>query len=244
MEGKRKHSRKRDAILDCMRNTTCHPTAEWVYQQLKPIYPDLSLGTVYRNLAMFKESGTIQSIGVVGRAGAVRRPCQSPCALHLHLLRQGGGSAHGSAGAPAFWRTQGGWRRPPSQGINCSSPGSAPAVTNHQNHKIINWRNKIMKKFVCPVCGYVYEGDSIPEGFVCPQCKVPGSKFIEQKGEMSWAAEHVVGVAKDVDEEIKAGLRANFEGECSEVGMYLAMARVAHREGYPRDRPLLGEGRL
>ena len=90
-----------------------------------------------------------------------------------------------------------------------------------------------MKKFVCPVCGYVYEGDSIPEGFVCPQCKVPGSKFIEQKGEMSWAAEHVVGVAKDVDEEIKAGLRANFEGECSEVGMYLAMARVAHREGYP-----------
>ena len=90
-----------------------------------------------------------------------------------------------------------------------------------------------MKKFVCPVCGYVYEGDSIPEGFVCPQCKVTGSKFIEQKGEMSWAAEHVVGVAKDVPEEIKAGLRANFEGECTEVGMYLAMARVAHREGYP-----------
>ena len=90
-----------------------------------------------------------------------------------------------------------------------------------------------MKKFVCPVCGYVYEGDSIPEGFACPQCKVPGSKFIEQKGEMSWAAEHVVGVAKDVPEEIKAGLRANFEGECTEVGMYLAMARVAHREGYP-----------
>ena len=90
-----------------------------------------------------------------------------------------------------------------------------------------------MKKFVCPVCGYVYEGESIPEGFACPQCKVPGSKFIEQKGEMSWAAEHVVGVAKDVPEEIKAGLRANFEGECTEVGMYLAMARVAHREGYP-----------
>ena len=90
-----------------------------------------------------------------------------------------------------------------------------------------------MKKFVCPVCGYVYEGESIPEGFACPQCKVPGSKFVEQKGEMSWAAEHVVGVAKDVPEEIKAGLRANFEGECTEVGMYLAMARVAHREGYP-----------
>lgn len=89
-----------------------------------------------------------------------------------------------------------------------------------------------MKKYVCPVCGYVHEGE-MPEGFVCPQCKVPGSKFKLVEGEMSWAAEHVVGVAKDVAEEIKEGLRANFQGECSEVGMYLAMARVAHREGYP-----------
>ena len=89
-----------------------------------------------------------------------------------------------------------------------------------------------MKKFVCSVCGYVHEGDSAPE--FCPQCKVPAEKFNEQKsGEMSWAAEHVVGVAKGVSREIIDGLRANFEGECSEVGMYLAMARVAHREGYP-----------
>ena len=88
-----------------------------------------------------------------------------------------------------------------------------------------------MKKFVCPVCGYVHEGDSAPEK--CPVCKVPGSKFVEQKEEMAWAAEHVIGIAKDVDEEIKEGLRANFVGECTEVGMYLAMARVAHREGYP-----------
>ncbi len=88
-----------------------------------------------------------------------------------------------------------------------------------------------MKKWVCPVCGYVHEGDVPPEK--CPQCGVPGSKFTEQKGEMSWAAEHVVGVAKGVDEKIIEGLRANFQGECSEVGMYLAMARVAHREGYP-----------
>ena len=89
-----------------------------------------------------------------------------------------------------------------------------------------------MKKFVCSVCGYVHEGDSAPE--FCPQCKVPGEKFNEQKtGEMSWAAEHVVGVAKGVSQEIIDGLRANFECECSEVGMYLAMARVAHREGYP-----------
>ena len=88
-----------------------------------------------------------------------------------------------------------------------------------------------MKKFVCSVCGYVYEGDVPPEK--CPQCGVGPEKFVEQKGEMSWAAEHVVGVAQGVDPEILEGLRANFQGECTEVGMYLAMARVAHREGYP-----------
>ena len=88
-----------------------------------------------------------------------------------------------------------------------------------------------MKKFVCSVCGYVYEGEAAPE--FCPLCKASASKFIEQTEEKTWAAEHVVGVASDVPEDIKADLRANFEGECSEVGMYLAMARVAHREGYP-----------
>ena len=88
-----------------------------------------------------------------------------------------------------------------------------------------------MKKFVCSVCGYVYEGEAAPE--FCPLCKAPASKFIEQTEEKTWAAEHVVGVASDVPEDIKADLRANFEGVCSEVGMYLAMARVAHREGYP-----------
>ena len=88
-----------------------------------------------------------------------------------------------------------------------------------------------MKKFVCSVCGYVYEGEAAPE--FCPLCKAPASKFIEQTEEKTWAAEHVVGVSSDVPEDIKADLRANFEGECSEVGMYLAMARVAHREGYP-----------
>ncbi|HIS26819.1 MAG TPA: NADH peroxidase [Candidatus Pullilachnospira intestinigallinarum] len=88
-----------------------------------------------------------------------------------------------------------------------------------------------MKKFVCSVCGYVYEGEAAPE--FCPICKAPADKFVEQGGEMTWASEHVVGVAKDVPEDIVKDLRANFEGECSEVGMYLAMARVAHREGYP-----------
>ena len=90
-----------------------------------------------------------------------------------------------------------------------------------------------MKKFVCPICGYVLEAESIPAGFVCPQCKCPGEKFKEQTMTDAWASEHIVGIASDVPEEIKEGLRANFEGECSEVGMYLAMARVAHREGYP-----------
>jgi len=89
-----------------------------------------------------------------------------------------------------------------------------------------------MKKWICPVCGYVHEGDTPPE--FCPQCKVPGSRFTEVKEEgLSWAAEHVVGIGKEAPEDIIEGLRANFNGECSEVGMYLAMARVAHREGYP-----------
>ena len=88
-----------------------------------------------------------------------------------------------------------------------------------------------MKKFVCQVCGYVYEGEAAPAK--CPQCGAPASKFQEMAAEMGWAAEHVVGIASDVPEDIKADLRANFNGECSEVGMYLAMSRVAFREGYP-----------
>lgn len=88
-----------------------------------------------------------------------------------------------------------------------------------------------MAKWVCSVCGYVYEGEAAPAQ--CPQCKAPAEKFVKQEGEMTWAAEHVVGVAADVPADIRADLEANFTGECTEVGMYLAMARVAHREGYP-----------
>ena len=88
-----------------------------------------------------------------------------------------------------------------------------------------------MAKWVCSVCGYVYEGEEPPNQ--CPVCKAPAEKFIKQEGEKTWAAEHVIGVAKDAPEDIKADLRANFEGECSEVGMYLAMSRAAFREGYP-----------
>lgn len=86
-------------------------------------------------------------------------------------------------------------------------------------------------KWVCSVCGYVHEGPEAPEK--CPVCKAPASKFIKQEEEMTWAAEHVLGVAQGAPEDILEDLRSNFEGECSEVGMYLAMGRVAAREGYP-----------
>ena len=101
-----------------------------------------------------------------------------------------------------------------------------------------------MKKFVCPVCGYVHEAESIAPDFKCPVCKVPGSKFTELKSDAPLAAEHEYGVYgktiknnPDICEEDKKflfeQLMANFNGECSEVGMYLCMARIAHREGYP-----------
>lgn len=89
-----------------------------------------------------------------------------------------------------------------------------------------------MKKFVCQICGYVYEGNEAPES--CPQCKAGKDKFIEkQEGALQWADEHRIGVAQGIDPEIIEDLRANFIGECTEVGMYLAMSRQADREGYP-----------
>ena len=97
-----------------------------------------------------------------------------------------------------------------------------------------------MKKYVCPVCGYVYEGDELPEGFKCPICGVSGEKFQVVEGDLKLAAEHEFGIGTKLDgvpEEDKKfildQLKANFNGECSEVGMYLCMARIAHREGYP-----------
>ena len=89
------------------------------------------------------------------------------------------------------------------------------------------------KKFICTVCGYVHEGDEAPEK--CPVCKVPASKFqeIDPEAELTFVTEHVVGVAKGCDDEMIEDLRNHFNGECSEVGMYLAMSRQADREGYP-----------
>ncbi len=90
-----------------------------------------------------------------------------------------------------------------------------------------------MKKWVCSVCGYVHEGDAPPSQ--CPQCGAPAEKFVEQVSEKdaAWADEHRIGIAAGVDQEVLDGLRANFTGECTEVGMYLAMSRQADREGYP-----------
>jgi len=87
-------------------------------------------------------------------------------------------------------------------------------------------------KYTCSVCGYVFEGDAPPAN--CPQCKAPAEKFIAAgNAPLTWAAEHVIGVAKDVDARVIEGLRMNFNGECTEVGMYLAMSRAADRQGYP-----------
>ena len=102
-----------------------------------------------------------------------------------------------------------------------------------------------MKKFVCPVCGYVHEGDSAPEK--CPHCGVPGSKFkVMEDGALNFVCEHVIGVgAKDkIDPEIYSGLKSNFEAECCEVGMYIAMSRQAIREGYPEIGAFLHAGRF
>ena len=104
--------------------------------------------------------------------------------------------------------------------------------TKHQIHDLIDQKEEIIMKWTCSVCGYTHEGPNPPEK--CPQCGASADKFVEVKeGAIEFVDEHVVGVAKDIDPEIIQGLRDNFNGECSEVGMYLAMARVAHREGYP-----------
>ena len=90
----------------------------------------------------------------------------------------------------------------------------------------------VLKKFICSVCGYLHEGDNPPAK--CPQCGVPSEKFNEQQTqEMIWADEHKIGIAQGLDSEVVEGLKAHFAGECTEIGMYLAMSRQADREGYP-----------
>ena len=130
-------------------------------------------------------------------------------------------------------------KHPASDFVKVSPAVAAKAVAADEGKIVTEIKEEKTMKYVCPVCGYVHEGPNPPAE--CPVCHVPGEKFTVQAEEKTWAAEHVVGVGKqfgaDVPEEVKAeiiaGLKANFEGECTEVGMYLAMARVAHREGYP-----------
>lgn len=88
-----------------------------------------------------------------------------------------------------------------------------------------------MKRYVCTVCGYIHEGDEPPEK--CPVCKAAKDKFKEMTGDLAWADEHRIGIVKDIPADMQEALRANFMGECTEVGMYLAMSRQADREGYP-----------
>ena len=107
----------------------------------------------------------------------------------------------------------------------------APFMIIDINKDKISIRGMAMKKFICSVCGYVHEGSQAPDQ--CPQCKAPAAKFHEQQEGLAFADEHRIGVAKDVDPEIAEGLRQHFMGECTEVGMYLAMSRQADREGYP-----------
>ena len=90
-----------------------------------------------------------------------------------------------------------------------------------------------MKAYVCKICGYIHLGDEAPEK--CPQCGASKDKFELRKenSEKEYVDEHRIGVAQGLDEEVVKGLRDNFNGECTEVGMYLAMSRQADREGYP-----------
>jgi len=88
-----------------------------------------------------------------------------------------------------------------------------------------------VKKYICTVCGYIHEGNEPPK--ICPICKAPSSKFKEMNEELHWADEHNIGIGKDLAPDIIDDLRANFMGECTEVGMYIAMSRQADREGYP-----------
>lgn len=124
-------------------------------------------------------------------------------------------------------------KHPASDFERIDNQGKKSAQTAVENKNNFDKKgDKKMAKYVCTVCGYVHEGDNPPAQ--CPLCKAPAEKFkLQEENKMAWAAEHVIGVAKGVPQDIYDGLKANFEGECSEVGMYLAMSRAAHREGYP-----------
>ena len=187
-----KYSRQREAIKRCLTDRMDHPTAEMIYASLHEEDPRLSLGTVYRNLALLTQLGEIRKIPT----GDGPDRFDGNISRHFHFI---------------------------CRKCHCVADLMFPD-TDHLM--------AIMAKWVCRVCGYIYEGETAPAA--CPQCKAPASKFDKmEEGKITWACEHEVGIIDGVPEDIITDLRSNFNGECSEVGMYLAMSRVAFREGYP-----------
>lgn len=253
MEGSAKQFKKRNAILACLRGCQAHPSAEMIYGMLRQEHPDISLATVYRNLSWFRSRGLVQSLGAVN--GAERfDPCTQP---HVHFICSSCGSVLDLPQISLPYDRASETAREQNiriDGCQLTYTGLCSACKTDVNSVVISVESipqdnlnfleeNIMKKFVCPVCGYVYEGEALPEDFKCPVCKVDGSKFkVMESGKL--AAEHELGIYEktvannpDISDEDKAyileQLKANFNGECSEVGMYLCMARVAYREGYP-----------
>lgn len=224
---KRNFSSKRNAIYNAVCGTDTHPSARWVYDKLKPEIPDLSLGTVYRNIALFKDEGKVSVICNVNgeeRIDGNTEPhptLSATNAKQLLMLKTIKMLMTLSHSLP---------KRDLRQKTDLLST-TAYVLNVRQKYTNIYYKGEVIMKWYCTVCGYVYEGPEAPEA--CPVCKAPKEKFKQMDEEASFATVHEVGVAQGVSEDILKDLRANFEGECSEVGMYLAMARAAHREGYP-----------
>ena len=224
---KRNFSSKRNAIYNAVCGTDTHPSARWVYDKLKPEIPDLSLGTVYRNIALFKDEGKVSVICNVNgeeRIDGNTEPhphfvCNKCKAVIDVENNQNADDLESQLAEEGF-----------KQKTDLLST-TAYVPNARQKYTNIYYKGEVIMKWYCTVCGYVYEGPEAPEA--CPVCKAPKEKFKQMDEDASFATVHEVGVAQGVSEDILKDLRANFEGECSEVGMYLAMARVADREGYP-----------
>ena len=218
---KRNFSSKRNAIYNAVCGTDTHPSARWVYDKLKPEIPDLSLGTVYRNIALFKDEGKVSVICNVNGEERIDGNTEphphfvcNKCKAVIDVEDNQNADDLESQLAEEGFKVE-----------------NRFVLNDRQKYTNIYYKGEVIMKWYCTVCGYVYEGPEAPEA--CPVCKAPKEKFKQMDEEASFATVHEVGVAQGVSEDILKDLRANFEGECSEVGMYLAMARVADREGYP-----------
>ena len=222
---KRNFSSKRNAIYNAVCGTDTHPSARWVYDKLKPEIPDLSLGTVYRNIALFKDEGKVSVICNVNGEERIDGNTEP----HPHFVCN---KCNAVIDVEDNQNADDLESQLAEEGFKVENRSTTAYVLNvRQKYTNIYYKGEVIMKWYCTVCGYVYEGPEAPEA--CPVCKAPKEKFKQMDEEASFATVHEVGVAQGVSEDILKDLRANFEGECSEVGMYLAMARVADREGYP-----------